>query len=73
MELTDHVKKRMAERGITEGDIQWALRRRVGSPKPGEPGSIWVMGQASGGRILKVLVASDDMSRVITAAWPGEA
>jgi hypothetical protein len=60
----------MAERGISEEQIYAALsheQRRA----PGQPGTIWIHGLVSGGRILKVCVG-DDESRVITAAWPDE-
>jgi len=61
----------MAKRVITEQDVESALRRRVGNPEPGEPGTIWLRGYAAGGRILKVCVPMDDQEYVITAAWPG--
>ena len=59
----------MERRGVTEDDVQLALRhehRRT----PGEPGTIWVHGYAVGGRIAKVCVAADDETYVITVAWP---
>jgi hypothetical protein len=60
----------MARRGITEQDVDSALRRRQGAPGPGQPGTMWVSGFASGGKILKVCVRSTDQNHVITAAWP---
>lgn len=60
----------MAERGVTGEDVEWALRRVV-RETPGEPGTIWIHGQASGSRILKVCVYADDRDHVITVAWPG--
>lgn len=68
--LTDHAQKRMAQRGITLEDIEQALNRRAGAPSPGEPGTLWVRGYASGGRLLKVCVSATDHSNVITVAWP---
>jgi hypothetical protein len=59
----------MTERGITDDDVAWALTRRVGSPQPGEPGTLWIRGYAAGSRILKVCVRATDESFVITAAW----
>lgn len=61
----------MTERGITEQDVEAALRRPVGDPSPGEPGTIWIRGHAAGARILKVCVPTNDQDFVITAAWPG--
>jgi hypothetical protein len=57
----------MAERGITEEDVMWALRRRQRTT-PGSPGTIWVHGYA-GGRLLKVNVNTDDEEYVRTLAW----
>jgi hypothetical protein len=62
----------MAKRAITEGDVERALRMRIGAPTPGEPGTIWVWGYAVGGRTLKVCVRTADQEFVITAAWPDE-
>ena len=67
-----HVRERMEDREVTEQDVEQALSRRIGTPEPGEPGSIWIRGYAAGGRILKVCVRSDDTGFVITVAWPGE-
>jgi hypothetical protein len=61
----------MARRGITDADVEQALRQRFGNPSPGEPGTIWIHGHA-GGRILKVCVPMDDQEFVITAAWRDE-
>jgi hypothetical protein len=61
----------MAQRGITEEDVEAALSRRVGHPSPGEPGTIWIRGYGAGSRILKVCVRMADQDFVITAAWPG--
>jgi hypothetical protein len=59
----------MAKRGVTEDDVSQALRQRVNT-SPGEPGSVWVHGYTSGGRILKVCVDTHDREFVITVAWP---
>jgi hypothetical protein len=66
--LTEHVRKRMASRGITEKQIRTALHREQRST-PGEPGTIWIHGLVDGGDTLKVCVPVDK-SRIITAAWP---
>jgi hypothetical protein len=59
----------MAERNITEDQISQALTRRIGTPGPGEVGTIWIRGYGETGKILKVCVRTDDHERVITAAW----
>lgn len=59
----------MAERRITEEDVEWALNRQTDT-SPGEPGTIWIHGHASGGKILNVCVRLPDKCYVVTAAWP---
>lgn len=39
MEYSDHVRKRMAQRNITEADIEAALRRMAREPEPGDNGN----------------------------------
>lgn len=70
--FSDHARKKMAQRRITEEDVDMALRLRIGQPGPGQPGTIWIRGHAVGGRILKVCVPMADQQFVITAAWPDE-
>ena len=59
----------MAERGITEVDVETALLQPIGDPSPGQPGSVVLPGYAPGGRILKVCVQASDREHVITAYW----
>jgi hypothetical protein len=66
-----HAREKMAERGISEEDVESALSRPSGNPTPGQPGTIWLWGYAAGSRILKVCVPMADHEFVITAAWPG--
>lgn len=70
-DLTVHVRRRMAQRGISEEDIRSALGRTVGHPAATSTGNIWVYGHSSTGRILKVLLTPDKLT-VVTAAWPDE-
>lgn len=65
-----HARKRMRQRGITQDDVECALRREI-RRKPGEPGTIWIYGASTEGRILGVCVTTD-RSVVITTAWPDE-
>ncbi|WP_067471556.1 DUF4258 domain-containing protein [Actinomadura hibisca] len=69
--LTGHALQRLEQRGITEEDVRQALRRRSGDPRATHTGCTWVFGYATGGRILKVLLAHDNET-VVTAAWPDE-
>jgi hypothetical protein len=61
----------MAEREITDSDVESALNRKHGQPRPGNNGTIVVLGYASQGRILKV-VLTPDQEEIITLAWPDE-
>jgi hypothetical protein len=73
-ELTDHVRERMAERGITEKQVYAALAREL-RRTPGQPGSVWIHGLVPGdethrgARTLKVCL-NTEQNRVTTAAWP---
>ena len=66
-----HARDRMAERGVTEQDVELALRR----PRhrtPGPPGRIWIWGYAGSGRELKVGVSTSDQRYVTTVYWADE-
>jgi hypothetical protein len=69
-DYSTHARERMEERGITEADVETALKRRIGHPGPGEPGTVWMRGHAAGGRILKVCIRLAD-GKIITLAWEG--
>jgi Domain of unknown function (DUF4258) len=69
--LSKHAEERMAERSITEEDIRSALNRRSGEPRVGSNGAIVVLGYATRGRILKI-VLTPDQEEIITLAWPDE-
>jgi hypothetical protein len=69
LKFSDHARDRMRERGVTEADVELALRHPFGNPSPGQPGSIWIEGHAVGGRILRVCVETADQKNVITLAW----
>jgi hypothetical protein len=68
--LTGHAIDRLRQRGISREDIESALNREF-RRRPGETGSVWIWGYSTTGATLKVCVATDDESRVITAVWPG--
>jgi hypothetical protein len=61
----------MAQRQVTEADVQSALKRRSGQPRPGDNGSIVVLGYASRGRILK-MVLSPDGKEIVSVMWLGD-
>jgi hypothetical protein len=61
----------MAAREITEADVRSALNRRSGEPRVGNNGKIVVLGYATRGRILKI-VLTPDQEEIITLAWPDE-
>jgi hypothetical protein len=69
IQYTDHAKRQMAKRAVTEDDVSQALRQKVNT-SPGDPGSVWIHGYTLGGRILKVCVDIHDREFVITVAWP---
>lgn len=58
LNFSRHAMDRMAEREITEDEVNAALRHTSGPPQPGDNGNLVVRGYA-GGRILKVVLTSD--------------
>jgi Domain of unknown function (DUF4258) len=71
-ELSFHARQRMAQRNITEEDVQRAWSRRSGQPVPSDTGRVWVFGYATGGRILKMAV-TPDMKTITSVMWRDEA
>jgi hypothetical protein len=69
--LSKHAEERMADRDISEEDVRRALNRRSGEPRVGNNGMIVVLGYATRGRILKI-VLTPDQEEIITLAWPDE-
>jgi predicted thioesterase len=68
--ISRHARQRMAQRGITQVEIEHALRHVLGT-QPGEPGTIVVRGYAPNGDILKVFVRATDQDYIISAMWAG--
>jgi hypothetical protein len=54
----------MAQRQISEDQVESALRRRTGPPQPGDNGNLVVFGYGSGSRILKVVITPDQTTVV---------
>jgi Domain of unknown function (DUF4258) len=63
-----HARDQMRQRVFTAEDVERALNHPTGN-RPGEPGTIWIHGVATGGRILSVCVTLPDRRFVVTAAW----
>jgi hypothetical protein len=68
---TGHALERMAERGVSEEEVELALRRRMRT-RPGDPGTIWVDGYGTGNRVIPVCVRVADQKFVTTVGWPKE-
>jgi hypothetical protein len=70
LRYSSHARTRMRQRNITEEDVETALRRPIGPPRPGQLGSLWIWGYDAGGRILKVCCPTDDREFIKTVARP---
>jgi hypothetical protein len=64
LEYSDHARARMAERHITEADVESALSHSSGRPVAGDNGRLVVFGYAPGQRILKVVLSADGQTVV---------
>lgn len=71
MEYSDHARRRMAQRNITEADVEAALSRTTGPPAAGDNGRVVVFGYAPGQRILKI-VRTADKQTVVSVMAVGE-
>ncbi len=63
-----HAQRRMEQRGITEAEVENALRRTTGPPSAGNNGCRVVFGSGSGSRILKVVLSADGQTVVSVMA-----
>jgi hypothetical protein len=61
-EYSPHARRRMQERNISKADVEAALRRKSGEPRPGDKGRTVVYGYAPGQRILKIVLQPDGHS-----------
>ncbi len=68
VEYSDHARRRMVQRKITESDVEAALRRKVREPEAGDNGNKVVFGYAPGQRILKVVLTADGQTVVSVMA-----
>lgn len=67
-----HARDRMEERGVSEQDVELALKRPIGAPRPGQPGTIWIDGYGMGNRVIPVCVLTANHNHVKTVGWPRE-
>jgi hypothetical protein len=67
-ELSQHALQRMRQRQIAHEDITMALKRRSGQPRPGDNGRIVILGYASQGRILRIVLTPDEQV-IISVMW----
>jgi hypothetical protein len=66
LRFSHHARGRMAERGISQKDVESALRRTT-EVRPGTGlGNLQVKGYDERGRLLEVVVRSDDREFVVT-------
>lgn len=73
VQITDHARRRMQQRGITEEQVEAVMRRPLGTPEPGSrPDTLVLRGHAVGVGELKVVVDASDNERVVSAFWAGE-
>lgn len=69
-QLSHHAAQRMAERDVTEDELQQALHDQE-SQWPGKrPDTIVVIGRTRGGRRLKIVIALDDDDPLIVTVVP---
>lgn len=69
MIFTDHARRRMVERGITQEQIQLVLNRPLGDPGPGAaPGTLVIEGQV-GARRLKVIRSAAEPPVIVSVWW----
>ena len=72
MNFTTHALERLRDRGISEADVELALRWPLVPPTPGNsPDTVRWRGMATEGRILRVVTDSADHRKVVTAMWEG--
>jgi Domain of unknown function (DUF4258) len=64
-----HARERMEERGVSERDVELALRRQV-QTRPGDPGTLWIDGYGTRDRVIPVNVQTADRTFIITVGWP---
>ena len=64
--LSDHARKRLAERNVTIDEVEQVLRRPIGQPRAGNNGNLVYSGRLAGGRTLDGVVTPHDRNHVVT-------
>jgi hypothetical protein len=72
LQFSNHALQRMAQRNISREDVESALRRPSGLPRPGDAGKLVKWGFDTFGGILKVVVLATDQSFVVSVMRPDE-
>ena len=74
--LSDHARRRMRQRGVTESDLDEALDHQVTSWDDPNKGSIVITGRTASNRVLKIFVAgslpAQEPYRIKSLAWRDE-
>jgi hypothetical protein len=64
---SEHARQRMAERGVTEADVEAVMALPIGSPSPGNrPGCVVITGFDTNALPLRVVVDEFDTGHVVT-------
>jgi hypothetical protein len=72
IEFSDHALEMMAERGVTERDVEHALAHSTGPPRPGgRKDTLALTGLAEEGRPLIVVRSKHDW-KIVTTYWERE-
>jgi hypothetical protein len=74
LRFTNHARRRLAERGVSEEQIQAVMRRPLSGPDPGSrPDTVVFSGHAEGVGMLKVVVDAVDRDLVVSVFWLADA
>ena len=68
LRFTDHARRRMVQRGITEGDVSRVVNLRS-QVSPGDNGAVIYGGYTEAARFLNVCCLFVDGDTVIKSAW----
>lgn len=67
LQLTDHVERRMTERGIDVLELEAAWAQRITALTAGSRSDTVVFdGRTPSGQVLRIVVAADDETRIVS-------
>ena len=70
LSFTSHALRRMAQRGLSESDVEFAHAHPLGPTTPGNrPDTRRFTGRLPSGAVLEIVVAATDRRRIISV-WP---